>query len=342
MSKNILLSLFISLLAVTMGFTSCKGNSNNNTNKVDSLLVDSAIFAIPDTGKQLKIADSSWAQAAKSLTESMPAQQDTTKKPGKPALMPMGNMDPFRPQELLDGLNKAKIGDLRGAIVDFDKCITKFYKNHNAYFYKAKAYMELNEPANALSALNLAIQHNPNQPMYYYYRGKLYADNNNTGNAFADFDKAVSLNANFVDALNYRGVMYEIMGKHNEAIADYKAAITLKPDYATAYYNKGTSEASLELFKDAIASFTKCIELDPQKTMSFMNRGNCHVMINDYKSAISDYTKVISLNPENPDAYYNRGAAYQYAEDKKACDDWRKAQSLGNKRAEEMLSKFCK
>jgi Tfp pilus assembly protein PilF len=65
-------------------------------------------------------------------------------------------------------------------------------------------------------------------------------------------------------------------------------------------------------------------------------------MVNDYKSAISDYSKVISMNPESSDAYYNRGAAFQYAGDKKACDDWRKAQSLGNKRAGEMISKYCK
>jgi tetratricopeptide (TPR) repeat protein len=342
MSKNIVLTLVISLFAVTMGFTSCNGNSKKDTTSADSLLMDSAVFSVPDTGKQVTIADSSWAQAAQSLAKSMPAQQDTTKKPGKPALMPMGNMDPYRPQELLDGLNKAKNGDLRGAIVDFDKCIAKFYKNHNAHYYKAKAYIELNEPQNALSALNLAIEYNPNQPLYYYYRGELYAKDNNQGSAFADFDKAVSLDAKFVEALNYRGVTYEVMGKHTEAIVDYNAAIALKPEYATAYYNKGTSEAAMELYKDAIASFTKCIELDPEKTMSFMNRGNCYVMVNDYKSAISDYSKVISVSPESSDAYYNRGAAYQYAGDKKACDDWRKAQSLGNKRAGEMLSKYCK
>lgn len=343
MSKNIILTLVISLFAVTMGFTSCNGNSKKDTSNADSLLMDSAVFSIPDTGNQVTIADSSWAQAAKSLTESMPqVQPDTTKKPGKPVLMPMGNMDPYRPQELLDGLNKAKNGDLRGAIVDFDKCIAKFYKNHNAYYYKAKAYVELNEPQNALSALNLAIEYNPNQPLYYYYRGELYAKDNNQGSAFADFDKAVSLDAKFVEALNYRGVTNEVLGKHTEAVADYNAAILLRPDYATAYYNKGTSEAAMELYKDAIASFTKCIELDPKKTLSFMNRGNCFVMVNDYKSAINDYSKVISLSPERSDAYYNRGAAYHYAGDKKACDDWRKAQSLGNQKAGEMINKYCK
>ena len=342
MTKNLILTLAISILAVSIGFTSCKGKSTANSTHADNTIIDSSALSVPDTGKQLKIADSSWAQAAKSLTESMPVQPDTIKKSGKPALMPMGNMDPYRPQELLDGLNKAKSGDLRGAIADFDKCITKFYKNHNAYFYKAKAYIDLNEPHNALPSLNLAIQYNPNQAMYYYFRGKLYADNNNTGSAFADFDKAVSLDAKFVEALNYRGVMYEIMGKHTEAIADYNSAIALKPDYATAYYNKGTSEASLEMYKEAIVSFTKCIELDPGKTICYMNRGNCYVMTSEYKSAISDYTKVISLNPENQDAYFNRGAAYQYNNDKKSCDDWRKAQSLGNKKAAEMLGKYCK
>ena len=345
MTKNILLTLVISLLAVSMGFTSCNTKNKGNASPADSLVMNTANTLNPDTtSNHIAIADSSWDKAADSFAKPAVAQPDTTKKGknvlGKPKMLSMGN--PFRPEELTAGLNKAKAGDLRGAIVDFDLCIAKNYKNYNAYFYKAKAYIELKEPQNALPNLDLAIEYSPGNSIMYYYRGKVYYDAGNIDKAYADFDKAVSLKADFPDALNYRGVTKEVMGKHAEAIEDYNAAIAANPEFATAYYNKGTSEAALQLYKEATASFSKCIELDPQKTMGFMNRGNCYVMLKEYKSAVSDYTTVIALAPANSDAYYNRGAAYQLAGDKSSCNDWQKALSLGNKRAAEMLKEYCK
>jgi len=340
------------MAAVTLGFTSCNETKKADASAADSLRIDSAIVQLPDTtANRIAMADSSWETAAKSYPKQQPATKDTSNasgknlkidKLGKPKIAPLGFTDPYRPLELKEGLDKAKNGDLRGAIADFDLCIKKNYKNFNAYFYKAKALIELNEPLEALPNLDLAIEYNPTHPIFFYYRGKLYYDQGKPDKAYADFDKAVSLKPDFVDALNYRGVTKEVAGKHAEAIEDYDAAIKNNPGFATAYYNKGTSLAAMESYKEAIASFSKCLELDPKKTMGFMNRGNCYVMLKDYKSAISDYSAVIAIDPKNPDAYYNRGAAYQYSGSKNACNDWQKALSLGNKKAAELLNQYCK
>lgn len=351
MTKHIFLTILILMFVAYMGFTSCKGDAKNSV-QADSLISDSGKIQPPDTmTNRLAMADSSWETAAKTYSKNAQIKPDTAaggnKNPGidklgKPKIAPISKFDPNRPQELKDGLEKARKGDLRGAIADFDLAIAKNYKNHNAYFYKAKALIELNEPQNALPNLNLAIENYPINPLFFYYRGKLYFDQGKTENAFADFDKAVSLKADFADALNFRGVTRELKGQHNEAIEDYNAALKANPDFATAYYNKGTSEAALEKYNDALASFARCIELDPKNVMGFMNRGNCYVMLKQYKAAISDYTEVISIDPKNADAYFNRGAAYQYSGDKNSCKDWQKALSLGSKKASEVLNKYCK
>jgi len=352
MTKTIFLTLAISLLASSLGFTSCKESTKSVTVNADSLNLSPDSIILPDTAaNRIAMADSSWETAAKTFSADPQPVEDTTnasgrnlkiEKRGKPKISPLGVGDPYRPQELKDGLAKARNGDLRGAIADFDICIEKNYKNYNAYFYKAKALIELNEPQNALPNLNKAIEYNQSNAMFFYYRGKLLFDTGNTNDAITDFEKAIALKPDFVDALNYRGVIKEVRGMHKEAIEDFDAAIKANPDFATAYYNKGTSEAALELYSDAIVSFSKCVELDAKKTMGYMNRGNCYVMIKDYKSAIGDYSTVISLEPKNSDAYYNRGAAYQFTGDKNACNDWRKAQSLGNKKAAEVLKNYCK
>ncbi len=348
MTRNILLTLAISLFTVTVGFTSCKHASKGNTESAENLLMDSSQIIVPDTTlNQQAVADTSWEEAAQAFSTEEPVQQDTSgisgKKPsGRTKIKPLKRFDPFRPQQLLDGLELAKAGDLRGAIVYFDSCIVKNYKNHNAYFYKAKAFIELNEPQNALPNLNLAIEYNPENSMFYYYRGKLNFDLGKTQQAYDDFNKAVSKKADFPDALNYRGVTKELMGKHAEAIDDYNAALALNPKFATAHYNKGTSEAAMQKYKEATASFSQCLVLDPTKIMGFLNRGNCYVMLKDYTAAVADYTSAIALDPKNADAYYNRGAAYQLAGDNNACPDWRKAQSLGHKRAADVLKEYCK
>ncbi len=347
MTKNIILTIVISMLAVTVGFTSCNNSNKGTLQSADIPNVDSGISFMPDTAiKTIIYADSSWHNANEAFKKAAaPVSEDTISKSSKktlgtPKLKILGN--PLRPQELLDGLTKAQNGDLRGAIVDFDSCIVKNNRNYNAYFYKAKAFIELNEPQNALSNLNLAILYGFDNPIFYYYRGKVYFDSGDTAKAYDDFDHSVVLKPDFPDGLNYRGVIKELRGNHSGAIEDYNAALKANPAFSTAWYNKGTSEAAMQLYEDASSSFSKCVELDPKKIMGFMNRGNCYVMLKDFKSAVKDYTSVISFDPGNSDAYYNRGVAYHLAGDQSSCNDWQKALSLGNKKANTMLKEYCK
>jgi tetratricopeptide (TPR) repeat protein len=348
MQKNILLTLVISLVLVTIGFASGNGRIKANTAPIVDQPVNMSSLLVPDTStKHVNMADTNWKKAEESFSKTQTVVPVTTKKSsktplGKTKIMPTQKIDPLKPPQLSAGLKKAVNGDFQGAIIDFDTCIKKNYKNYNAYFFKAKALIELNKPKEALTNLDFAIEYNPMNPMFYYYRGNIYFDQGEIDSAYKDFDKAVTLKKDFVDALNYRGVTKEKKGKHAEAIEDYKAAIAINPQFATAYYNKGTSEAALTLYIDAVASFSKFVELDSTKTMGFMNRGNCYVMLKDYKLAVADYTKVIAIKPESSDAYYNRGAAYQLAGDQNSCIDWRKAESLGNKRATDMIKEYCK
>ena len=348
MTKTFFLVLLFSGLVASLGFTSCNDKNKTSASTSDSLTSDSISALIPDTSiiNSSALTDSGWNNAAESIRKESTLTIDSTSKSNekslvKPKPTASSKVNPNKPKELLDGIEKAKNGDLRGAIADFDLCLKMNDKNYNAYFYKAKALIELNEPQKAKDNLDQAIKFNSVNPVLFYYRGKLLFDEGKTDLAFADFDKAVSLNPEFPDALNYRGVTKEVQGKHTEAIEDYKAAIKISPEFSTAYYNKGTSEAALELYKDAILSFSTCIEIDPKNTVGYMNRGNCYVMLKEYTSAVNDYTTAISLNPKSANAYYNRGAAYQLAGNKNACNDWLKAQSLGDKRAGEMLKKYC-
>ncbi len=250
--------------------------------------------------------------------------------------------DSLAPPELIAGMNKAKNGDFRGAIKDYNKCIKQNNKNYNAYYLKGKALYLLHVSDSALFDFNQAIKYNQKIPECFYYRGCVYYQKGLNDKAFNDFNTAVKLKPGFTDALNYRGVTRAILGHHAEAIADYNKAIKLKPGFAAAYFNKGTSEAALGKYTEAIASFTQSLELDTRNVSNYMNRGNCYVMIEDYDKAIGDFSKAIEIEPKYSPAYINRGAAFNAKGNTKSCDDWRKAEELGNKKGTELLNQYCK
>lgn len=247
-----------------------------------------------------------------------------------------------RPQELIDGIKLATDGDLPGAIIKFDATIAKNPKNGDAYFYRAKAEIELNQYDKAMEDLNKAIAQKKNEALFFYYRGKLYSDSNREEEALADFTTAISLRPNFPDAFNYRGVALAKQQKHKEAIADYDNGIKGNPNYAILYYNKGTSQAGLKDYNGAIETLSKCLELDPKNLQAYLNLGNSRLMNDDVDGAISDFDKLIALNPKSADGYLNRGYAKFIGKRPGICDDWKKALSLGQKQAEALIEKNCK
>ena len=99
-------------------------------------------------------------------------------------------------------------------------------------------------------------------------------------------------------------------GNTQGALTDYKKAVGIKPDYAKAFNNMGIAKASgLNDFAGALKDFEQAARIDPSYSDAFLGSGTCRYNMNDPG---------------------------------KACSDWQKAVSLGNRKAEEMIRKYCK
>ena len=71
------------------------------------------------------------------------------------------------------------------------------------------------------------------------------------------------------------------------------------------------------------------------KGVSFFERGY-------YKKAIKMFSLSLSNDPKHIDSYYNRGMCYlKTRKMESACNDWSKAQELGNKGVANLLDKYC-
>jgi tetratricopeptide (TPR) repeat protein len=128
------------------------------------------------------------------------------------------------------GIEKAKNGDLDGAIADF----------------------------------NRAAELNPKDDAPYYNRAQAKRLKNDTAGAIADYTRAIELGSTNPAAYNNRGNARVETNDRDGAIADYTRAIELKPDYARAYYNRAVLKKEKGDKAGAAADFKRARELDPE------------------------------------------------------------------------------
>ncbi len=148
------------LLAIAFFFTIMIGCSGKQASKMKDNasssinLPDTTKGVVPDTVvKTTQQADPSWEEALKNQKAivTQPSMQNPPK--GEIVLSPKGSgappmtitrlNDPNKSKELLDGLEKAKNGDMKGAIANFNDAISKNPRNYMAFFFRGKAKLEL-------------------------------------------------------------------------------------------------------------------------------------------------------------------------------------------------------
>jgi tetratricopeptide (TPR) repeat protein len=152
-------------------------------------------------------------------------KQTTTKSP-----LVVGASDASDGDLVNRGIEKAKTGDLDGAIADF----------------------------------NRAAELNPKDDAPYYNRAQARRIKNDTAGAIADYTKAIELGSTNPAAYNNRGNARAENNDRDGAIADYTRAIELKPDYARAYYNRATLKKEKGDAAGAVADFKRAQKLDPK------------------------------------------------------------------------------
>jgi tetratricopeptide (TPR) repeat protein len=153
--------------------------------------------------------------------------QDVTEKSPSPATATSDDSD----ANLVNrGIEKAKDGDLDGAIADFDRAIKADPKDDAPYYNRAQAKWLKKDAAGAIADYTRAIELGSTNPAAYNNRGNARAENND----------------------------------QDGAIADYTRAIELKPDYARAYYNRAVAKKEKGDASGAAADFKHAQELDPK------------------------------------------------------------------------------
>jgi tetratricopeptide (TPR) repeat protein len=216
------------------------------------------------------------------------------------------------------GIEKAKAGDLDGAIADFTRASELNPKDDAPYYNRAQAKWLKKDAAGAIADYTRAIELGSTNPAAYNNRGNARAENNDNDGAIADYTRAIELNPNYARAYYNRSVAKQTKGDTAGAKADLKTAKKLDPglvvkdtDAVTVedLFNRAGAKKAKGDLDGAIADYTRAIQLSPKEPAIYNNRGLAKAAKGDPDGAIADFNRTLELKPKDPAAYINRGNA---------------------------------
>jgi tetratricopeptide (TPR) repeat protein len=218
------------------------------------------------------------------------------------------------------GIEKAKNGDLDGAIADFNRAAELDPKNDAPYYNRAQAKRLKNDTAGAIADYTKAIELGSTNPAAYNNRGNARAETKDREGAIADYTRAIELKPDYARAYYNRAMLKKEKGDKAGADADFKRAQKLDPGLVGEepdaesknesdedLVERGAEKGKKGNLDGAIADFDRAIEVDPKNAAAYYNRGHAKWMKKDAAGALADCNRAIELDPKNAEAYMERG-----------------------------------
>lgn len=146
---------------------------------------------------------------------------------------------------------------------------------------------------------------------YVYYIQAVFIEKENPQQALSFIEKAIEEKHDYIGAYYFKGKLLEKLNKKDEAITIYKKVLEINPKHQ--YANCAIAEIydEREEYEKALIYHTAQLE-NAQSLYYFVNRGLAYMAIDKFEEARSDYYEGIKCDPDNPHPYNNIGVTYQY------------------------------
>ena len=208
--------------------------------------------------------------------------------------------------------NSIHIRHWQSSLALWENVIQKYPVNWYAYYNRAKLISSEN-PELAMTDLNRAIAHLPNQAMLYFTRGTLKMDLGKHAEAVTDFDLALQYQPEDVQSWINRGSCYRFLKRYQEALNDFTTAYSFDTKLnSKALNNRALTLLDMGRIQAAIDDLTTIINTDPGYTNAYLNRANAFLRaeIKRYSDSVDDFDRYLQVVPDDHGAIFRRGFAY--------------------------------
>jgi tetratricopeptide (TPR) repeat protein len=160
--------------------------------------------------------------------------------------------------------------DKPGALADLDAADQLATKQADVRFTLAKLYGSLDQPARAITQLDLWIAvHEQDPRVVQAYNGRCWARailGQELDQALRDCNAALRLNAHLAPLFDSRGLVNLRRNKLDNAIADYNEALKINPKIAWSLYGRGIAELRKKMTSSGEADIAAAKALAPHLT----------------------------------------------------------------------------
>jgi tetratricopeptide (TPR) repeat protein len=178
-------------------------------------------------------------------------------------------------------------------------------------------YELLNDNADAIHWLEIALEKDSANAEAWYYLGRAYYTASRLPAARKAFERMLELDPQNARAENNIGLIFESGGQSDEALAAYRNAIAWqKPDSPSReqpYLNLGSLLTTLDRAQDAIAPLRQATAIAPNDSQGHLRLGTAYLHLNQLSEAERELGEAVRLAPNDPAAHYQLGRCYKQA-----------------------------
>lgn len=198
------------------------------------------------------------------------------------------------------------------------------------------------KPADAVRISSRLTGKAPGNEKYLRLLARAQEASSNAAGASETYTRLLQTGVADAKILLSRAGCYRKTAEHNRALADVEKYLSFYPEDKEALSLAGRSQAVSGDNLKALELFSKNLQLHPNDPELYVDRGNSYLAARSWDRAIKDYSMSLDLKPGNPDAWLNKGVALlNSGKTQEACYDFRKARSLGSRRAAEFITRNC-
>ncbi|MBD2771224.1 tetratricopeptide repeat protein [Iningainema tapete] len=273
------------------------------------------------------------------------------------------------------GIEKAKKGNLRGAIADFNQYIQLNPNGGKAYNQRGIARRQIGDYKGAIADFDIYLRINPTDAEAHCNRGLLRFQLGDYKGAIADYSKAMEINPDYAfptdlgfvtpevvtseaivnytppsdwsnvketEAYLIQGNGYYEVENGNGAIEHYNQSQSQQIilNDAQAYFHRAQARYELEDYSGAVEDYTESLRINPHQTEAYLSRANARLKLKDYYEAVEDYSQFIRLNPNDCKVYLSRAQArYELEDYSGAVEDYTQSLRISPHQMEAYLSR---
>jgi tetratricopeptide (TPR) repeat protein len=178
-------------------------------------------------------------------------------------------------------------------------------------------YELLNDNADAIHWLEVAVEKDAANKEAWYYLGRAYYTASRLPAARRAFDRVLELDPQNARAENNIGLIFESGGDSDEALAAYRNAIAWQkpnsPSREQPYLNLGSLLTTLDRAQDAIAPLQQATAIAPDDPQGHLRLGTAYLHLNQLSKAERELREAVRLAPGDAAAHYQLGRCYKQA-----------------------------